>query len=304
LKETGMANQQSSDRRWPLAVLVSILLHGAVLLGFSLVSARQVTGARAGSSPACVSFACLKDDDDGEVRFVGAPAAVAAAAPVYEHQSTTPTPAPEIVATLRDPWATAPSEASSTARTAGEPSGSGMGAAAGSFFRAPLSGQRLVYILDGSMSMGKRNALARAGRELVASLKQLPVAAHFQVIIYNHQPQYLLPRSFRSWLTPTPAVLDEVATALVVRTAEGGTDHELALAEAFCLNPCPDTIFLLTDADDLRPEHVRRLNALNRSRAVIHTIELNTRNRGRPDMPLQRMAADNRGMYEAVELER
>src|SRR5262249_15518734 len=108
----------------------------------------------------------------------------------------------------------------------------------------------------------------------------------------------------RGWLPPTEAVIAEVAAALVARTSEGGTDHDLALAEAFRLAPCPDVVFLLTDADDLRPEHVRRLNGLNHGRAVVHTIELSTHNRGRLDMPLQRIASENRGTYQAVELER
>src|SRR5262249_4665219 len=131
---------------------------------------------------------------------------------------------------------------------------------------------------------------------------KLPRSARFQVIIYNDAAHYLLPRSFRKWLEPTPAVLGEVGAALALagKTPEGATDHEPALREALSLRP--DVVFFLTDADDLRPAQVRLVSFLNQGRAIINTIELNTRNRGRSEMPLQTLARENGGCYQAVDL--
>jgi hypothetical protein len=113
----------------------------------------------------------------------------------------------------------------------------------------------------------------------------------------------LLPRFYRQWLEPTPAVLSEVGAALALagQNPEGSTEHEPAFKEAFALDP--DVVFFLTDADDLRPDHVRLVNLLNKGRAIVNTIELGTRNRHRTDMPLQRMARENRGVYQTVDLE-
>ena len=51
-----------------------------------------------------------------------------------------------------------------------------------------------------------------------------------------------------------------------------------------------------------RGAHVQAVTLLNRGRAAIHTIELTTVNRHRADMPLHRLARDNRGRYQAVSL--
>ena len=127
----------------------------------------------------------------------------------------------------------------------------------------------------------------------------------FQVIIYNDNPwHYLVPRFYRQWLEPTPAVLSEVGAALALagQNPEGSTEHEPALKEAFAL--APDVVFFLTDADDLNPAHVRLVSLLNKGRAIVNTIRAqHPQSPSDPDMPLQRMARENRGVYRAVDLE-
>jgi hypothetical protein len=168
-----------------------------------------------------------------------------------------------------------------------------------SFFQVPARGRRIVYVIDASASMGKNGGLRAACQELVASVTKLPDTGRFQIIVYNSQAHFLLP-SQTGWLEPTAERLSEVAQALERQIAEGGTEHGPALQKALSLQP--DVVFFLTDADDLKQEHLRQANLLNRGQAVIHTFELTMANRGRDGMPLQILARDNRGTYHAIDL--
>jgi len=57
-------------------------------------------------------------------------------------------------------------------------------------------------VIDRSISMATSGALSRAKRELVASLRALPADARFQVIVYSHFAQPLLPGG---WQAPDTA---------------------------------------------------------------------------------------------------
>src|SRR5205823_10378047 len=66
-----------------------------------------------------------------------------------------------------------------------------VGGGRGTLLPVPPSARSVVYLLDRSSSMGESHALARARRELLASLRQLPPTARFQVIPYNKQAEPL-----------------------------------------------------------------------------------------------------------------
>jgi hypothetical protein len=162
-------------------------------------------------------------------------------------------------------------------------------------------GQTLVYVIDRSSSMGLHGALAAAREEVLASLEQLPPTARFQVIVYNRTAEPLL-ASQPELMVPSPENKQRVALQLSTLRAEGGTDHLPALRRALALHP--DVVFFVTDADDLTAQHLRAVAQLNPGRrTVIHAIELNLRNRNRPDMPMHALALDNRGTYQAVDLQ-
>ncbi len=179
------------------------------------------------------------------------------------------------------------------------PGSSGSGGVATTFFQVEARGQKIVYVLDGSASMGQSGAWQVAGRELLASLHQLPPKGRFQVIVYNRFASFLLPQR-PEWLDATPENVAAAAQALANLPAEGKTEHGPALQKALALRP--DVLFFLTDADDLTNEHLRLVAACNQQRAVIHTIELNTSNRQRTDMPMQVLARAHHGVYRAVDL--
>jgi hypothetical protein len=171
--------------------------------------------------------------------------------------------------------------------------------AATTFFGVPALGQRIVYVLDRSGSMGLHRALETARRELETSLARLPRTASFQVIEYNSTAAALVGRADQF----VPATADNIrlaTAALDALPAAGTTRHLPALMMALGLHP--DVIYFLTDADDLDNADRIQVTRLNAGRSVIHTIELTIMNRGRPDMPMQLLARDNRGCYQAIDL--
>jgi hypothetical protein len=169
------------------------------------------------------------------------------------------------------------------------------------FFQIEARGQTFVYVIDRSSSMGLHGALQSARQQLLASLEQLPETARFQVIIFNRTAEPLIPS--RQYLMA--ATLENkrlAARRLEELVAEGGTDHLAALRRALGLRP--DVIYFLTDADDLTSEHLRAAERLNTGRfTAIHTIELNTRNRDRTELPMHVLALENHGTYRAVALD-
>jgi hypothetical protein len=303
-----MENRENSRRRWPVAVTVSVILHGAALLAFSLISSRQGSAARTAAATPWLSF-CVLEGDAGEVRFEGPSARDGGPSPHHldKKRETGEASVEPMTSSLREPW-TAGAEESEASAISLKPSNPGRGVhgdgPATSFFHVAAGGQRIVYLVDGSATMGKKGALKAACRELDRSVRQLPGSARFQIIIYNHEPHYLLPSSFRQWLEPAPATVSAVAAALDGKAAEGATNHTLALREAFRLQPPADVVFFLTDGEDLRPEHLRLVGSLNQGRAIVNTIDLNNRNRAWTETPLQTLARDHRGVYQVVDLER
>ncbi len=163
----------------------------------------------------------------------------------------------------------------------------------------PARGLSVVYVVDRSASMGLGGALATARRELLASLRQLPVEARFQVIVYNGAPETLLPPD--GTLAPaTAANVARAAAALEECGPAGATRHQPALVAGLRLRP--DVLFLLTDADDLSDDDLAAAARANTARTVIHTVELSTEHRGQPAMPMQRLARAHGGTYQAIAL--
>jgi hypothetical protein len=158
--------------------------------------------------------------------------------------------------------------------------------------------RRIVYLVDRSISMGPTGALDAARAEVLASLRELPADARFQVIAYNMLAEPLMPGD----LVPAePARIDEAARRLAALRPEGGTHHVRALRRALLLLPTPEIIFLVTDAGDLTPADVRSLTYLNRDRrAAIHVIELGPSAADGTQSPLADLAAANAGNYRRV----
>jgi hypothetical protein len=146
--------------------------------------------------------------------------------------------------------------------------------------------------------MGPSRALECAKRELLASLARLPVATRFQIIPFHRQAEPLRINDRTTLLPVTDENLRQVALKLKAQEATGGTNHLEALRRGLAYRPT--VLFLITDADDLRPEDVRQATKANQGRTVIHAIEINRRSAARPDSPLRQLAASNGGTYRHV----
>jgi hypothetical protein len=291
-----VANRESKCL-WPKAVMVSLLLHGVIVMGLSNLPRQQTMPIQVRAKSQPVLF-MLADGDGGDIHFEEQESPVPKGASSVE--KTKPDNTGPFQSVFHDPLSpvpagntTGPTDPGKGAQT---PVGSG---SAGSFFGVPAHGRRIVYVLDGSASMGKNGAFKFGCAELNASLARLPGDAKLQIIIYNSQPQNVLPR-YPGWLEPTPVVLEEIRQALARQMPEGKTEHGRALRQALLLRP--DVMFFLTDANDLQPEHLLMASQLNRG-TIIHTIELTTQSGRRVDSPLQTLARENHGMYQAVDLE-
>ncbi len=301
------AIQENLWRHWQGAVVISMAFHGLALLGLALFSNGASLTSKA-SSP-YMTISVVEVEAAGGDPMQQAPVSSRAApkaGPSSQNESAKPPAADEpIVAYLKDPLGTSTASAETDHGAEAQESvamsaRSGTVHATTSFFQIAARGQRIVYILDASASMGKNRALKIACAELKTSLKKLPPTALFQIVIYNNTAQYLLPR-YQNWLQPTPAILEDVSHALDEQVAEGRTVHALALRKAFLLGP--DVVYFLTDADDLVEEQLNLVRRLNQGRADVHTIELVVGRRQRTEAPLAIMARENNGMHKTVTLD-
>jgi hypothetical protein len=291
-----------SRPRWSLALLLSLALHGLVVVGLARLPGREVAPRVAGCAVGGGCDAQLDGDADTYAYLVSP------ATPVPAHLPSPPPSISLIAKAQPRPPIPPPALAGLSSGIKGETHGfantgpspeHSPGVGGTIFFKIPVRAEKVVYVIDRSASMGLRGALDTARRELRASLHRLPPTAQFQVIVYSSRAEPLLP-SQPGWLAATAENKELVAIALGVLPAEGSTRHDQALPRALALQP--DVIFFLTDADDLTDRDVRTVTEHNRGRSVIHVVELSTANRQRPGMPLQALARANGGMYHAVDL--
>jgi hypothetical protein len=165
------------------------------------------------------------------------------------------------------------------------------------FFQISPQGQRIVYVIDRSSSMGEHGALEAACRELLASLEHLPATAQFQVVLYNRTASPLLLDGRADLVAAGPESVRQVEDALATLRPAGSTNHVEAIKTALTL--LPDVLFLVTDAGDLTRQQVRYVTVRNQGRAVIHAIELSDRSE-QGDGPLALLARSNGGTYRVV----
>jgi von Willebrand factor type A domain len=166
------------------------------------------------------------------------------------------------------------------------------------YFGVKATGKRVVFVLDRSLSMGLNGTFQQAREELLQSLQALPTDARFQVILYNRHAEPLRVDGATDLLCAKSELIEQ--TSLLVRRArsEGGTDHLQAIRAALRLGP--DTIFLVTDGDDLTQEIVDATARFNKSKTVIHAIEVTRWLDSRRSSPMKNLAQATGGTYRAV----
>jgi hypothetical protein len=184
---------------------------------------------------------------------------------------------------------------SSTPSAGGNPTGKSHGGSG--LFPLPATAASVVYVLDRSVSMGMGNKLDMACRELLASLRQLPPSARFQIICYSDYAVPLVINNQTGLLPAEPANIQAAARVLKKITATGQTNHAEALRCGLTLRP--DVLYLITDADNLP---YGKLEALTRDNSVtaIHIVELTRRRAAPADDPLAQLAHAHGGTYRRV----
>jgi hypothetical protein len=286
--------------RLGVALLLSLGLHGLVGLGVWLAPVSVPAPAASRDITQAADDGCTLGLDDSPPR----------PRPPRKRPDPDFTPASfDVKLVEATPTALAPSAAPAAVAAAGQgPPGGRAGPAASAggddgggpcALEVGPSARTVVYVLDRSLSMGFHGALARARREVLASIRRLPPAARFQVVAYNRDAEPLCLDGRSELLAPDADTLSRVAGAISALRASGGTDHGRALRRGLAFRP--DVLFLLTDADEIGLDDVRGVTRLNARRAVIHAVELS--GAAHPDGPLHRLAADNGGAYRRLDPE-
>jgi hypothetical protein len=301
---------------WPLALGLSLLLHGSLVLPFFFLSSRDRWGEH--SRSLLIDTRAQAPLAEVNVVLCGSRHA--------EAPSTQPVEPPQVVASVATPLVsrdekrepTSPTsrvraeheaaeeqEPSTGSPTPGshrhpESAGPGAGHGATTFFQIAARGEAIVFVIDRSGSMGLNGGFAMAKRELLGSLERLPFTTRFQVIAYNRLAEPLRVNGQSGLVFATPENKQCVALALAGMHAEGSTEHLAALKRALALGP--DVIFFLTDGDGLRHEQIRAITSLNRGRAVIHAIKLGRMSAVHGELPMCALALENQGSHKAVPL--
>ena len=163
------------------------------------------------------------------------------------------------------------------------------------FFSVAAAGKSVVYVIDRSSSMSIDGRFDRAREQVIASLRQLPPAARFQVIAYDKNA-FTMRLAESGLAVATPANVETAAAALAAMAPEGATDHVRALKLALQLRP--DVIYFLTDEDDLTAADVVQVTRFNGGKASIHALCLVAPSSA--DTPMRNLARRNRGEFRVV----
>src|SRR5262249_37444294 len=153
--------------------------------------------------------------------------------------------------------------------------------------------QRVALVTSRSLPRARTQPLAAARAQLRPCLAALPPGTKFQVVFYNGGADPLPSTESDGLLPADGPTLARVLSLLPTVCAEGKTDHVQALRCGLAFRP--DVLFLVTDADDLNPIHVREVTRLNQGRTVIHTVDVDSQHRG-AEM-LGQLARNNGGSY-------
>jgi hypothetical protein len=166
-------------------------------------------------------------------------------------------------------------------------------------------GDKFVYVFDRSASMSENGGLPlrAAKNELLKSLEALERTQQFQIIFYNERPKiFALYGQPGRLALGSDSVKDHARRFVNSVTAQGGTNHEDALATA--LRMAPDVVFFLTDGTDpaMSDAELGRIKRMNGGLAAVHVIEFGPGARPAADSFLVRLARENRGKYVYVDV--
>jgi hypothetical protein len=173
-----------------------------------------------------------------------------------------------------------------------------------SMFGIDAEGSKFVYCIDrsGSMGIDGNRPLAAIKAELLRSIEKIDTVQQFQIVFYNERPRVFNPSGVPGRLAfGTEGNKAEVRRFIATVTADGGTDHEEALATAIHMNP--DVIFFLTDGDDpqLTARQLARIERIGAG-ITIHAIQFGTGPERDPDNFMAKLARQSGGKHVYVDV--
>lgn len=153
------------------------------------------------------------------------------------------------------------------------------------FFGIRAQGKTFLYVVDCSGSMGEKERLARAKREIRRSVGELRFPQRFQIIFYNDQA-FSMPGVPESVDLSTKTHLSQWLETI---DADGGTDPRSAMFQALAQKP--DAIFLLSDGEFPKGV-VEAIAKKNAAKTPVHCVDLSGKS-----ADLKRIAKDSGGDY-------
>lgn len=266
-----------SRRRGELLVptVVSCLVHGGLLLLFSLVTWSYQAGGGLGDEVLIGELPSVELEQSGDEQLDSSELkpAVDEKSEVVEvfEDVAPPSPAADQQAVELSAFPVAPAGRLAELPEVQMVAGGGSGAGKFEFLDGRVRGhaQWLCIVADRSGSM-EGEKLEYVKQEILETLTKLKPSQRFQLVFFN---QKALPYPKPGWLRPDRE-RDDLAAWLHQVDAGGGTEPTPAFEAAFKLRPRPDVIVFLTDGlfEDHVVGDVARLNAAGERRTKVFTV--------------------------------
>jgi hypothetical protein len=160
------------------------------------------------------------------------------------------------------------------------------------YFGVRVPAQRVVYVIDASLSM-LGDPFERARGELVDSVARLDPGQHFGVVFFAEREAAAFPAG-DELIPATDEQRAALSRWLAQQRPRGGTQAEAALARAFAWKP--DVVFLLSDGS-LPQRTVSQTRPPPGAKTVVHVIGYLSRS---GEYTLRRLAEAHHGNYHFV----
>lgn len=190
--------------------------------------------------------------------------------------------------------------ASAERGNANNPTAMGMGS--GGYFGVESYGEKFVYVVDSSGSMGGKR-WDRATKELLKTIANMGPTQRFLVICFDYDAHLALEMPLERIRYLQPDRVTRLKLSRWIQSLELGGDTRPANAMRIALAMKPDAIYLLSDGE-IADDTISVLQSLNRDRVTgepivpVHTISLYS-NEGQK--VLEAIAAQNCGQFVKID---
>ena len=169
------------------------------------------------------------------------------------------------------------------------------------FGSGELKGQRFVFVIDRSQSMGSQGlgVLKRAVKELSTAINQLEDYHQFQIVAYNDRT---ITMSRREMLPASEFNKKQAPEFINGLIAFGGTSHDYGLYAALAFHP--DIVVLMTDAGfpELNGGHLNEMKIMSRGKVQIHTIQFGSGPFQVDDNFMKQLALQSQGSFRYIDV--